>query len=165
MRSNVHRTSQNPARRATGFTIIEFLIALTTLGIVASYGIPALASLVSSQRITSNERVLIANMKYAQSEAVKRNRPVTICVTDTPTSCDADIAAEWNQGWLVFTDDNADGVIDLPAIPGAPGEEILRDQSGITKMTFYFPGNQKNLTFLGAGQVSSGGDVNVRFCE
>ena len=165
MRAKAPQHSQSPVHRTAGFTIIELMVALTIFGIIASFGVPALSNLVSSQRIVSNERVLISNIKYAQSEAVKRNSPVTICVAATPTSCDNLTTSEWNQGWLVFTDDNGDRTVDLPPSPGTPGDEILRAQSGIEKMTFYFTGNQKAITFIGAGQNAAGGDIDIRFCE
>lgn len=104
----------------SGFTLIELIITLTIAGILFALAGPAMQSFVQNQRLSSHANEIIADLNYARSEAIKRGGNVSICRqggTLTSPSCNS--AAQWEAGWVVFTDTDADSTLDA-------GETVLR---------------------------------------
>lgn len=106
-----------------GFTLVELLVVLAVGAILLAIASPGYAFLVNSSRLAAVTNDLVSAIQLARSEAVKRRARVTVCKTDnamaaTP-ACNA--AASWQQGWLVFVDGGARGVVD-------PGDTLLRLQ-------------------------------------
>lgn len=73
-----------------GFTLMEMLVTLAVVAIVASLAVPSFQNMIATQRVRSAANDLVASLNFARSEAVKRNRVVTI----TP-------AGSWAGGWTV----------------------------------------------------------------
>ncbi|EAZ99350.1 GspH/FimT family pseudopilin [Marinobacter sp. ELB17] len=92
-------------RKTLGFTLIELLVTIALLGILVALASPSFISLLSSNRTTSYLQEATGAIRYARSEAIKRNRVVTICASANQASC----GGNWQQGWIVFGDANADG--------------------------------------------------------
>lgn len=104
----------------SGFTLIELIVTLTIAGILFALAGPAMQSFVQNQRLSSYANEIIADLNYARSEAIKRGGNVSICRqggTLTSPSCNS--AAQWEAGWVVFVDTDADSTIDA-------GETVLR---------------------------------------
>lgn len=97
-----------------GFTLIELLMTLAIAAVVATVGIPSFTSTMNSNRLTTNINEFITSLNYARSEAVKRNQTVTMLKKSAT-------AGEWHRGWDVFTDLDADGVLDV-----GDGDTLLR---------------------------------------
>ena len=91
--------------KALGFTLIELLVTIALFSILAALALPSFTSLLSSNRTTSYLQEATGAIRYARSEAIKRNRVVTICASADQASC----GGNWQQGWIVFDDANADG--------------------------------------------------------
>ena len=64
------------ARRGA-FTLVEVLVVLMILGIAAAMVVPRLGSMGDIQA-SSAARTLVANMEYAQNEAIVTQQPVTV---------------------------------------------------------------------------------------
>ncbi|WOD12125.1 GspH/FimT family pseudopilin [Pseudomonas sp. NyZ704] len=95
-----------------GFTLVELLVALVVLGILISIGMPAFGKMIDQQRMDSGLSALTGSLNMARQEAVRRNRPVTLTA----------IEADWNNGWLMFLDNNRNGQLDA-------GEKLLREMA------------------------------------
>lgn len=91
----------NP-RNWAGFTLIEAMVALAIAAILLTVAVPAFQDLVQNNRLVSHTNEFVTALNLARSEAIKRSVPVTIKKTGT----------YWEEGWQVFTDLNADGVLD-----------------------------------------------------
>ena len=96
-----------------GFTLTELVLTLAIAGVLASIAVPAFSDFVADNRIVSQTNEFIADMYYARTEAVKRNRRVTVCkssnaTADTPT-CNLTNDRNWSIGWIVFVDENSNG--------------------------------------------------------
>lgn len=92
--------------RQRGFTLGETLTALAIVGVGLSLAVPSLQSLTSSNRQATAVNDLVATMHLARSEAVMRNRHVTVCTSTDGESCGDE---HWEQGWIAWVDDNGNG--------------------------------------------------------
>jgi type IV fimbrial biogenesis protein FimT len=76
-----------------GFTLIEMLVVMTLIAIMLGIGVPSFRSFVAGQQVKTATFELMTALMLARSEAVKRNKSVTI----TPESSSA-----WGSGWKVM---------------------------------------------------------------
>jgi type IV fimbrial biogenesis protein FimT len=100
----------NTQKWSRGFTLIELLLVLSILTLVQAWVVPALAEMVDSARVNSAAQALSESLMRARSEAIKRNSRVVVCKSSTGASCEAQ--AGWEQGWIIFHDDNNNAALD-----------------------------------------------------
>lgn len=100
----VHQTGMSPLR---GFSLAETLIVLAVAAILAGIAVPSFAALMRETRLTTVTNDLLSTLYFARSEAVKRNRRVTVCTSVTQDGCAENIG--WQSGWIVFEDRDGDG--------------------------------------------------------
>jgi type IV fimbrial biogenesis protein FimT len=114
-----------------GLTVIEALIGFSVFAVILLIAIPSVSSLVRDQNVKSAGSDLFAGLSLAKHEAIQRHSTVRMCPSSDGKSCRAD--GDWNKGWLVFTDGNANGVpddIELIRAFSAPGEKVRIFASG-----------------------------------
>ena len=117
-------------KKVSGFTLIEMMVVLAIAGIVLGIGIPKLSAFFQGSRMTANTNALVAAFQISKSEAVKRQGPVTVCRSANQTSCDLDGNNTWEDGFIVFYDENANRVVDggtdiiLRINEGAEGDDV-----------------------------------------
>jgi type IV fimbrial biogenesis protein FimT len=102
----------NNNRNNNGFTLIEAMITIAVVSILLSIAIPSFSKMIERNRISSAMSEFMAAMMLTRSEAVTRTIPVSICPSDTGTSCNT-ILDNYAKGWVIFSDCDADGVIDM----------------------------------------------------
>ena len=94
--------------RQRGFTLVELIITVVVAGVLASIAIPSFNNFVREERITSLANELLTSLVYARTEAIKRNRRVTMCKSTNPTAaeptCNTAASPGWNTGWIIFVD-------------------------------------------------------------
>ena len=105
-----------------GFTIVELIIGLSVAAILLSLAVPSFSTLVMNNRITTQANEFISSLALARSQALKRVSRVTVCGSADGASCAG--SGGWQQGWIVFADDDNDAAVD-------GGEEILRVYSAL----------------------------------
>ncbi len=86
--------------------MVELLMVVAIIGILASLAAPSFSDLIKSQRIKSMATDLNGSLTLARSEAIKRNRNVTL----SPTTVGA-----WQDGWQIADPDNAGSNIEVHA--------------------------------------------------
>lgn len=64
--------------RAAGFTLVEFLVAMTVLAIVSVTALPSFEDFRARQRLRSAADNLYTDLQYARSESVQRNAVVSV---------------------------------------------------------------------------------------
>lgn len=90
-------------KNITGFTLFELMITIAVISLVFSVGVPMMKTFVVSNRLVTQANELIGAMAYARSEAVKRNKTVTICRRKIDSKeCGGTTAEGWKGGWLIF---------------------------------------------------------------
>lgn len=98
--SRIDQGSRGLGRGLAGFTLIEVMVTVAVLAILAAVALPAMAGLINNNRLASQANDLVADIHLARSEAVRRNRIITLCRTTDGSTCAA-ANGRWNQ-WLVF---------------------------------------------------------------
>jgi type IV fimbrial biogenesis protein FimT len=139
-------------RTQTGFTLYELLITLLIVGVVLTLGIPNMTAFTRNSRITTTANDLHAAFQVARSEAARAKTNITICASDNSMDAGADCQGSWEDGFIVFVDNNGD-----IARAGA-GETVLRAHPGIANGVSLAVGNDATYfsyasTGLGRGNV------------
>lgn len=113
MRQTVASSTQPPRacpKRSgdDGFTLLEALVVLALLGILLSLAAPAMSRLQGGHRLQAQAEGFLDSLVLARSEALRRQQRVSLCAQAAEGTCD--INGQWQQGWLVFVDENDNGV-------------------------------------------------------
>jgi type IV fimbrial biogenesis protein FimT len=103
--------------KETGFTLMELMVTVAVAAILLFVGVPTFQETINNNRLTSNANALLAALNLARSEAIKRNVRVTLCKSEDEANCA--VGGDYTQGWIVFADPNANGVVDA-------GEPIIQ---------------------------------------
>ena len=95
-----------------GFTLFEMVTVMGIVGILMAIAIPSYQYVTSSNRISSEVNGLLGDLEFARSEAIKEGQTVSVCVSSNGTSCTS--GTSWQNGWIVFSDQNGDGAVESP---------------------------------------------------
>jgi type IV fimbrial biogenesis protein FimT len=118
----VLRQARQPA--AAGFTLMELLIVITLAALVLAIGAPSFTEFRRNNRLTGTANDLLASIQLSRSEAIKRQRNVTLCASLNPRDPDATCAESNLSGWIVFEDTNGNCTREA-------GEQLLRAEGPI----------------------------------
>ncbi len=134
-------------RQSRGFTLIELMIVLAILGVILSIALPGFSEVSLSTRLKAYANELVSSTYLARSEAIKRNTPMKLCVSDNGTSC---ASGNWNQGWIVID----------------PNDVVIRRQQALFagySVTDTLAGGATLITFQSSGLSSTA--VNMKVCR
>jgi type IV fimbrial biogenesis protein FimT len=127
--SRAHRTL------GLGLSLLELLVVLGLVGVLASLAVPSMGALLLNRSVHSQAEALVADLRLARSEAVKRAHTVVMCSSLDGQACSA--SAAWLEGWIVFADRDGDRLMDA-------SEELIRVQprlSGLISVASTKPQN------------------------
>ncbi|EXJ15874.1 GspH/FimT family pseudopilin [Imhoffiella purpurea] len=151
-------------RSLAGFTLVELVVTIAIAAILLTIGVPSFQSVIRTNRVAALTNDLSTALQLARSEAVTRGKQVTVCksddIYDSAPSCNTN--ANWQDGWLVFVDDDRNGSWDS-------GELQLRvGQPAITTAVITSSENFANyISFTQTGQTmgsSSTADGSFVIC-
>lgn len=130
-----------------GFTLIETMVVLAIMGILAALAAPSLQTSFDRYRVNAVYDELRSTYALARSEAV-RTRSQVVVARVPGVACAT--TQEWQCGWVIFADTNANGVQNLPLEPSV--RTIAALTGGTTLMTFNTPPSR--ITFDRWGNVT-----------
>jgi type IV fimbrial biogenesis protein FimT len=139
-------------RPAAGFTLIELLTTLVVAAVLLAFIVPGLANFVSSSRLRASQSEFVSALTLARSEATKRGTQVAVSATAPVTG------AEFNGGWRVFADANANGALDS-------GELVIREYPPLAgQVTFSTVGGATLASFNSRGFLSPATTIDFKLC-
>jgi len=106
-------------RTQSGFTLYELLTTMLVVGVILSLGVPNMRLFRQNSRMTAAANDLHSAFHLARSEATRSKSNVTICASADSMAANPTCGGEFEAGWVVFEDTDADITID-------GGEPILR---------------------------------------
>ncbi len=147
---------------------MELLVTLVVAGILMGVGAPSFEQAMANSRQTAVYNSLVGSMRLARSEAIKQSGSVAVCARASSTSntCGAD----WNEGWLVFTDGGVTpGVIDdteiLLRVEKQTTGNIEVDNKALLQNNASEPINRPFIRFGPRGTSNWRGAGTYQFCD
>jgi type IV fimbrial biogenesis protein FimT len=139
--------------RNRGFTIFELMITIAVAGVLAAVAIPNMRDFIRNGRLTSATNDLLRSMQIARSEAIKRQRNVVVCATDSPSAEVPACSYDTFRGWIVFQDSNANWSLDGddPGTPDDEGEAIIERHDLLDDSLTVLTDNDAILSYAASG--------------
>ncbi len=140
-------------RTERGFSLIELITTMSVLAILLVVASPGLASLTSSNALSSAQTELAAAMMMARGEAMKRGVQVGVSAT-APVG-----GAEFSGGWSIYVDSNGNGQYDA-------GETIVRQQPAYrTDVHIATTSGTTNIVFNSRGFLAPSSLITFNLCS
>ncbi|MGH8031160.1 MAG: GspH/FimT family pseudopilin [Luteimonas sp.] len=94
-------------RRNTGFTLVELMVTIAIVAILVAVAFPSFQGSLRSNRVAAATNELLASISLARTEAIRSTGSAGLCAADATGAACVDVN-NWNNGWLVWTNTNAD---------------------------------------------------------
>ena len=95
---------------SAGFSLAEALVVLALLAVLLGLAVPGVASLRQRHQLQSVAEDVWNSLVLARSQALVQQTRVALCPAAAAGVCDPQ--GQWGQGWLVFVDNNSNGLRD-----------------------------------------------------
>lgn len=82
-----------------GFTLIEAMVAIAVMLVLITIAVPSFKDASHRSQVRAAANDLVASAHFARSEAIKRNAPVTMCMSSDGEHCAT--SGSWEQGWII----------------------------------------------------------------
>lgn len=133
----------------SGFSLVEIILSMAIASVVIFTAAPALTQFVEKNRLASTTNNVVLSLNFARSEAIKRRTQVTMRRNGGTAGIKI-----WEDGWVVFADNNGDGNQDTGDLLLATFPQL---EHGYTLRTGH---NFKDwVAYLPTGRSRSGGGL------
>ena len=139
--------------QSRGLTLVELMITLAITSILITGVAPSFSASVKNTRLATQLNELHTSFNLARSEAINRNSSITVCRSATSTSCTGD----WQDGWIVFVDDDSDGGVDV-------GDEIISVHGALPDGSTLISA-QAEVIYSGSGLAEPGSNSTFTLCD
>ncbi|WP_196159737.1 GspH/FimT family pseudopilin [Reinekea sp. G2M2-21] len=154
-------------RFSKGYTIVELMITVGIFAVISAMAYPQYQNLVMRNGVDKVRDDLYVDMVLARSEALSRNRRVTMCATTNPMAMTPVCtfgAADWNTGWIIFADTDGDQILDASIDANGdgnldtPADELIRvyaNKNAVNMTLRYAAFNTNYMTFDRLGRLEN----------
>jgi type IV fimbrial biogenesis protein FimT len=147
---------RHPGRHfAQGLTLVEMLVVMAIMAILLTIAVPAFNDASLGNKLNAISNGFASSAQLARSEAIKRNRPVTLCASSDAETCSVD----WSDGWIVW-DEAADEIIQAEQ-PVSSGF-LLQATGGVDSIVFLPTGVGATVATLTACRYSPSAGTQKR---
>ncbi|THB70742.1 MAG: hypothetical protein D6B28_08690 [Gammaproteobacteria bacterium] len=116
--------------QSRGITLLELLIYIAVMGIITAIAIPSFSNLIKNSKISTSLTNLTADLYLARSAAIRHNSYAVICPRNSSDN-DCSESPSWEKGWIVFIDNNKDGICNFNAGQCADKGKIIKIGEGV----------------------------------
>jgi prepilin-type N-terminal cleavage/methylation domain-containing protein len=150
----IENGANSTLRWVRGFSAIELMVVVSIAAIMITLAIPSFERTRRNAVLATAANDLSASLNYARAHAVKARRMVRVCPSTDGTNCSN---GAWGSGWLMFVDDDANG---LPA-----NTEVLRlGEPPDSRVALTVPANFTNwIQFHPTGAITGSGGNSGTF--
>ena len=131
----------------SAFTLIELMIAIAVAAVVLTLGVPSFNRVIERNHLTTHINGLVSTLHFARSEAIRRNKEITVCHSSDGATCSG---AGYEDGWIIFFDDNGDGDY------ADANEELIRVNEGLPNKYTMRAGILSSFTYNAKGRAQNG---------
>ena len=143
----------NQIVKQSGVSLVELLVSMLVLAVLITLSAPDMRTLIVNNRVDNAASELFSSLMLARSEAVKRQRTVSLCSTVDQSSCD-ETRSGWHHGWLIFTDAAGDGLLNA-------SDQLIRRVTVPSDIVSIFWNNGDGLQFNSRGQSARAGTFQI----
>lgn len=145
-----------PPVHAKGFTLLELMVVLAVVAILVTVGLPGFGAMARQNCTVTSANTMLTVLLATRSEALKRDRTVSLCKTDDGAACSTNPEIGWDRGYLMYLDGNDNGRRDA-AEPLLKVERPLSTCAAITSSSGFI----NALAYDGLGRASKLGNFRV----
>lgn len=145
-------------RTQHGFTLYELLITVLIIGVVLTIGVPNMLAFNQNGRMTATANNVHSAFHLARSESSRAKSNITVCASSSSMGNTPDCEGTWNQGFIVFVDEDGDLSVDagtdsvLRAFPAVDDSITLAVENDATYFSY---------ASTGLGRANVGGNTAV----
>jgi type IV fimbrial biogenesis protein FimT len=96
----------------TGLTLVELLVTMACLALLLGVTVPGARRLIAANQTQLQVDRLMRAINLTRSEAIRRNRPVSLCPSAVAADGIAACTGAYSGGWMVFSNDDRDRTLD-----------------------------------------------------
>ena len=138
-----------------GITAFELMVVMAIVAILLSTGVPAVKHYTWNLRLRTAIDTLQTDLNLARAHAISHNTEMVVCPAIDAADCSGDSA--WQNGWIVFTDINADH-------RRQAGEALVKQAGALEFLDIRTSRSRSYLRFYPNGSAP-GSNVSIVFCD
>jgi type IV fimbrial biogenesis protein FimT len=147
-------------KKIAGFTMVELMVVIAIAAILATLAAPSFTQLIENNALSSDVNTLLADMRLARNEAVRRGTTIVMCRSANPEAVApanpvCANGSDWRSGWIVFEDLNGNN-------GHTSNEPLLRQQGPLPRSggVLTGSGNTNVFRFVATGRLKATGDAD-----
>ncbi len=150
-----------PVRALRGFSLVELMIGLAIFAFLMAMGVPAFTTYLQNAKLRSTVETFQAGIQTARAEAVRRNLPVQLILTDDPgdsSSVQTTNLSTTGRNWIIRVQDPTTLIFSfIEAKSSAEGSGQTSTPSVVVT------GTDSSVTFSGFGSTTLAGTATFAF--
>lgn len=144
-----------PNVHGTGVTAFELMVAMAIVAILLAAGVPSVKHYSWNLRLRTAMDALQTDLNLARGNAISLGSATVVCPSPDGLDCSGD--SQWQGGWIVFTDLNADR-------RRQEGEALATHAGGVEMLKINSSRSRDHVLFYPNGSAP-GSNLSIVFCD